>query len=232
MFFKPKVSKAFYHFRKGSLLSQLFTLLVTNSDIDRQKRRFLLQCGEVFFEGSDLAQRVSLGRINIRRGLFHSSPIDTVRDGQAQECRVTGTRWTKENNCCKWFQKCITHTANGKNDNKWEIINSCKNYILIRRGNKGKGNSTLGKGSWFCTRITLELWFQARGPSFQSSKAHACSLGRNGFSRCVGSAKSNRPNFLIHPYSTLQAFSSSLPSSVPPIFPIFFLQTKLYYPVI
>lgn len=60
-----------------------------------------MQCGEVFFEGSDLAQRVSLGRINIRRGLFHSSPIDTVRDGQAQECRVTGTRWTKENNCCK-----------------------------------------------------------------------------------------------------------------------------------
>lgn len=38
-----------------------------------------MQCGKVFSEGSDLAQRVSLGGIDIRRGLFHSSPIDTVK---------------------------------------------------------------------------------------------------------------------------------------------------------
>lgn len=38
-----------------------------------------MQCGEVFSEGSVLTQRVSLGGIDIRRGLFHFSSFDTIK---------------------------------------------------------------------------------------------------------------------------------------------------------
>lgn len=75
---KPKASNTFYHFRKGSLLSQLSTLLVEIYDTDSQNRRFLKQCGKVFSEGSDLARRVSLGGMDIMRGLFHSSPPQMI----------------------------------------------------------------------------------------------------------------------------------------------------------
>lgn len=64
------------------------------------------------------------------------------------------------------------------------------------------------------TSITLQLWFQARGLCFQNCKVDDYSPGREGSLQCVGSAKSNRPNFLNQLYSTLQVFSSSLPPSV------------------
>lgn len=53
------------------------------------------------------------------------------------------------------------------------------------------------------TKLTLQLWFQTRGSCFHTCKAHACSPGREGSSECVDSANSNRPSFLIQPYSTV-----------------------------
>ena len=53
--------------------------------------------------------------------------------------------------------KMLTEIMAKWTDSKWEMINSCQNYILIGRRNEKKGNSSLGK------RRTLWRWHLAPG---------------------------------------------------------------------
>ena len=127
--------------------------------------------------------------------------------------------------------KMLTEIMAKWTDSKWEMINSCQNYILIGRRNKKKGNSSLGK------RRTLRRWplapgspcncaFTPGGCLFWLAKYMTTVLEETVLFS-VGSAKSSRPNFLCQPHSALRVFSLLLYHLLrAPMFLIsFFLQT-------